>query len=128
MLSNSNRALFTATAADLERMYAKCVFDPVPVWDPTGGEHVVWNGAHSGMMSIRSVLVPVSRLALFGYTGKLYARSEKLCEVPGCVHPEHHEWDTGSQRLHPDTFERAQKPGILNEIKSRGWVHHRFKA
>lgn len=126
MLSNSNRAIFTATTADLERLYSRCAFAPVPTWDPTGGEHVVWTGAHSGMISIRSVLVPTARLAAFGYTGKLYARLEKLCEVPGCVHPEHHTWDASSPRLHPDTFDREKKPGILNEIKSRGWVHHRF--
>lgn len=126
-MSRANWALYQATRADLVRMYEKCAFGPVPAWDPTEGEHVVWTGATTGMISVRGTLVPVARLALWGATGRMYSRATQVCAVPRCVHPDHWQWDISSVRVHYIRDEReAPAQETLADLLRRGWVHHRF--
>lgn len=129
-MSRANHALYQATQEDLVRLYQKCEVGPVPAWDETGGEHVVWRGASTGMISVRGTLVPASRLALWGRTGRMFSRATQVCAVPHCIHPEHWEWDVRSVRVHYIRDERREDPGqaTLAYLHSRGWVHHRFKA
>lgn len=122
--SQRDRAIFRATKDDLTRLYRHTE----ETVDSEGGQHLQWNGSLSMMISVQGVLVRVSRLALYGYTGRLYDQLKKLCANNYCVHPAHYEWDKASALIRRDCPPpRFQEDPVWVRAVQAGLIHSKFQ-